>query len=381
MKKKLILTLLVLCAMLSSCAGAETELYAASVGKADAILLKVNGAACLIDAGYLRSRGKILYAMRQLGVSQLDAVILTHTDSDHADGLEWLAESDIPVGTWYASKYFTGVKEKKHPAIQAANARGQEVVWLSAGDTIALGGAALNVLSPIQPADTKENDNSLVMMLESADGRILLAGDMELPEEEILLNSGADLSCDVLKVANHADDDTTSEAFARAASPKLAIVSTDSYEKPSTPDAAVLARLEAVGAQIAVTQETTGGLLVRLNNGSVSLDKVELPDARSDIAIESVVPGDDLIVIANRGSEKIDLSDWYLISSRGGEWYVFPKDTSLAPNGTLTIGTNSSDAPTDLIWNDKKVVHKSKTDVIALYDANGAIVSEMSNGL
>ena len=62
MKKKLILALLVLCAMLSSCAGAETELYAASVGKADAILLKVNGAACLIDAGYLRSRGKILYA-------------------------------------------------------------------------------------------------------------------------------------------------------------------------------------------------------------------------------------------------------------------------------------------------------------------------------
>ena len=140
MKKKLILALLVLCAMLSSCAGAETELYAASVGKADAILLKVNGAACLIDAGYLRSRGKILYAMRQLGVSQLDAVILTHTDSDHADGLEWLAESDIPVGTWYASKYFTGVKEKKHPAVQAANARGQEVVWLSAGDTIASAG-------------------------------------------------------------------------------------------------------------------------------------------------------------------------------------------------------------------------------------------------
>ena len=120
---------------------------------------------------------------------------------------------------------------------------------------------------------------------------------------------------------------------------------------------------------------------MRLNNGSVSLDKVELPDARSDIAIESVVPGDDLIVIANRGSEKIDLSDWYLISSRGGEWYVFPKDTSLAPNGTLTIGTNSSDAPTDLIWDDKKVVHKSKTDVITLYDASGAVVSEMSNGL
>ena len=219
------------------------------------------------------------------------------------------------------------------------------------------------------------------MMLESADGRMLLAGDMELPEEAILLNSGADLSCDVLKVANHADDDTTSEAFARAASPRLAIISTDSYEKPSTPDAAVLARLQAVGAEIAVTQDATAGLRVRLNEGALSMEKIELPDINTAVTIQSAVPGEDLITIANRGSKAVDLSGWYLISSRGGEWYVLPEGASIAPGATLTIGTESSDAPADLTWPEKKVIHKSKTDVITLYDANGATVSEMSNGL
>ena len=381
MKKKLFSALIAACLALCGCAAGETELYAVSAGKADAILIQANGAACLIDAGYLRSRGKILFAMQQMGIDSLDAVILTHTDSDHADGLEWLAESDIPVGTWYASGYFTGVKEKKHPAVQAAKARGQEVVWLLAGDSIALGGATLNVLAPSQPADTKDNDNSLVMMLQSADGRMLLAGDMELPEEAILLNSGADLSCDVLKVANHADDDTTSEAFARAANPRLAIISTDSYEKPSTPDAAVLARLQAVGAEIAVTQDATAGLRVRLNEGALSMEKIDLPDINTAVTIQSAVPGEDLIVLANRGSEAVDLSGWYLISSRGGEWYVLPEGASIAPGATLTIGTKSSDAPADLVWPEKKVIHKSKTDVITLYDANGATVSEMSNGL
>ncbi len=377
---KKIIAMLIAMLLMGSCALAETQMYVLSVGKADAILLKDGDAAVLIDAGYARSRGKILAGMRELGVTELAAVFLTHTDSDHADGLEWLAESDIPVGTWYASKYFIGVKEKKHPAVQAANARGQEVVWLEAGDSVVFGGAVLNVLAPGALNETKDNDNSLVMMLESADGKILLAGDMELYEEELLLNEGVDLSCDVLKVANHADGDTTGETFARATSPKLAVVSTDSYEKPSTPDAAVLSRLKAVGAEIAVTQDATGGLLVTLNDGTINLEKIDLPAANADIYIESVIPGDDLIVIANHGSETVALDDWYLISSRGGEWFVIPNGTFLTPGERITIGTNSSPDEEDLLWDDKKVIHKSKADVITLYDSNGMAVSSMSNG-
>ena len=47
----------------------------------------------------------------------------------------------------------------------------------------------------------------------------------------------------------------------------------------------------------------------------------------------------------------------------------------------VTVGTKSSDADLcDLIWNDKKVVHKSKTDTLILYDAYGRSVSAMNNG-
>ncbi len=350
-------------------------MFAASVGKADAILLKVNDSAVLIDAGYTRSRGKILAAMRQMNITALDAVFVTHTDSDHTDGLDWLAQSDIPIGNWYASAYFTGVKEKKHPAVKAANIRNQEVIWLRAGDSVNVGDAVLNVLAPAALFDTKDNDNSLVMMLESADGRILLAGDMELPEEAQLLNDYSDLRCDVLKVANHADDDTTGEAFTRAASPKLAVISTDSYEKPSTPDAAVLARLQAVGSEIAVTQEATGGLLIRLTEGTPALERIDFPQANEDIAIESAVPGEDLITLVNRGNEDIALDGWYLVSERGNEWYVFPDQTIICAGERLTVGTKSSTAAYDLLWDEKKVIHKSKPDAITLYDANGMTVS------
>lgn len=370
-----------LCLLLTASAAAETWMYAVSAGKADAILLGGDGWAALVDAGYARSRGKILAAMRQMGVTRLDAVFLTHTDRDHAEGLEWLAESEIEVGAWYASAMFMGVKEKKHPAVQAARARNQEVVWLRAGDSVPLENAVFSVLAPSEPASDKDNNNSLVMMLESADGRVLLAGDMELPEEEILLGSGADLSCDVLKTANHGDDDANSEAFLRAAAPEIAVFSTSSAEKPGTPNPATVAALESLGAQVCVTESCTGGVLTRLSGGETRVEWVNLPEPETGVRIERVEPGADRITLANDGTADADLSGWMLVSEKGNEWFVLPEGTTIAAGGRLILGTNSTDGAFDLLWDDKKVVHKSKTDLFTLYDANGMTVDAMDNGL
>ncbi len=370
-----------LCLLLTASAAAETWMYAVSAGKADAILLGGDGWAALVDAGYARSRGKILAAMRQMGVTRLDAVFLTHTDRDHAEGLQWLAESEIEVGAWYASAMFMGVKEKKHPAVQAARARNQEVVWLRAGDSVPLENAVFSVLAPSEPASDKDNNNSLVMMLESADGRVLLAGDMELPEEEILLGSGADLSCDVLKTANHGDDDANSEAFLRAAAPEIAVFSTSSAEKPGTPNPATVAALESLGAQVCVTESCTGGVLTRLSGGETSVEWVNLPEPETGVRIERVEPGADRITLANDGAADADLSGWMLVSEKGNEWFVLPEGTTIAAGGRLILGTNSTDGAFDLLWDDKKVVHKSKTDLFTLYDANGMTVDAMDNGL
>lgn len=370
-----------LCLLLTASAAAETWMYAVSAGKADAILLGGDGWAALVDAGYARSRGKILAAMRQMGVTRLDAVFLTHTDRDHAEGLEWLAESEIEVGAWYASAMFMGVKEKKHPAVQAARARNQEVVWLRAGDSVPLENAVFSVLAPSEPASDKDNNNSLVMMLESADGRVLLAGDMELPEEEILLGSGADLSCDVLKTANHGDDDANSEAFLRAAAPEIAVFSTSSAEKPGTPNPATVAALESLGAQVCVTESCTGGVLTRLSGGETSVEWVNLPEPETGVRIERVEPGADRITLTNDGAADADLSGWMLVSEKGNEWFVLPEGTTIAAGGRLILGTHSTDGAFDLLWDDKKVVHKSKTDLFTLYDANGMTVDAMDNGL
>lgn len=385
MRKTLLwLTMLALLLTASGCAASgeaqDVWMYAVSVGKADAILLGVGDAACLIDAGYARSRGKILAAMELMGVDRLYAVFVTHTDGDHVGGLEWLAESDIEIGAWYASAMYTGVKkENKHPAVKAAALDGQSVHWLQAGDSVPLGSAVLDVLAPSVLNTEKDDNNSLVMMLRSAQGSILLAGDMEFEQERVLLSTGADLSCDVLKVGNHADDDTGSDAFILAARPSIAVISTDSAEKPETPDPRLLNLLQDVGAQVYVTQEATGGILVRLTEGAPSVEKIDLPDVQTGVVISAVTPGEDTVTLINSGPEQ-DLTGWYLFSDRGGEMFLFPDGTRIGSGSTLTVGTRSTESAFDLLWNDKKVIHKSKTDIVTLYAPNGMPVSSLGNG-
>ena len=390
---KIISKFLTLCLLLSTLAGCgagmsegyggqSVELFAANVGKGDALILKVDNWVGLIDTGRTKAMSRVKAALRAMNVTTLDAVFLTHTDNDHAGGLEWLAESDIPVGAWYASAMYTGVKKKKHPAVQAAGIRNEDVRWLQRGDTVQLGdtGAVLNVLAPSQRFDDTDDNNSLVMMLETAQGRILLTGDMELPEESVLLKQGDDLSCVVLKVPKHADSDGTSDAFVRATHARLGIVSTDSLEKPGTPDPGVLSRLAAAGITTYVTQDAGLGIKVTLSGGQAFAQPVGIDAPMYAVTITDVIPGEDLICLCGASTD-CDMTGWSLYSDQGKELYAFPDGFILPANANITVGTISSKDEYDLFWNDKKVVHKSKTDNITLYDNWGRVVDVESNGL
>ncbi len=381
-----VLALLLIAALLGGCGaesgGSSVRLFAVNVGKGDALILKAGDWVGLIDAGKPSAMGRVRAALKGLGVEKLNAVFLTHTDDDHAGGLDWLAQSDMPVDNWYAPAMYTGVKEKKHPMILAAALRGQAVQWLQRGDALSLpGGATLRVLAPASLFEDKDDNNSLVMMLESGQGKMLLTGDMELPEEAELLGQGDDLRCAVLKVPNHGDDDTTSAEFAKAASARVAVISTDSQEKPGTPDPGVVRRLEAAGTTVVVTQDAGMGLLVTLEGGEAEVKAVDIEAPPvSGPYIADVDPDDDTIALGNSGSANVDLSGFSLYSDKGGELYAFPEGTVLSPGATLTVGTNSTDGNYDLLWDDKKVVNKKKTDTFYLYDDYGRIVDSRDNG-
>ena len=249
----------------------ELSLYAINVGKADALLLRSGKTAYLVDTGTEDSFPVLLKALQGEGITYLDGVILTHTHKDHAGGLEYLLDSDIEIGQVYASGYYNK-KEKKHPAVKALSALNREPVFLLSGDTLPLDGGTLEVLGPLVHDEEKENNNSLVLLATGGGGTMLLAGDMEFPEEETLLNAGLISHADVLKVGNHGNPDATSEAFLEAVSPKAAVFSTNTEEEPDTPAVRIMNWLNRHDVAAYQTQETENGVLITLKNGEIAAE-------------------------------------------------------------------------------------------------------------
>lgn len=273
MKRKLIRSLATAaaCLLVCSSAQAKVELLAATVGKGDALLVRAGNYTCLIDTGKSDAEENLSRVLSHLKIDALDAVFITHTDKDHTGGLKWLRKSDIEIRAIYASRYYPETTTKKHQAVKTAEKLGLEVNWLGAGDRVPLGdsGAVFEVVAPEREIPGNEDDNSLVMMLNSPDGRILFAGDMERQEEKNLLSSGADLHCDVLKVPNHGDSDACSADLISACAPKIAVISTDTDEKPDTPDSKVLKNLKKADCNTFITQDCTMGIYVTLDAGEV----------------------------------------------------------------------------------------------------------------
>ncbi|MGN0779737.1 MAG: MBL fold metallo-hydrolase [Aristaeellaceae bacterium] len=376
--RALLFTLLLV--LLTGCSSAEDALtlHAVNVGKADALLLRSGEDVYLIDTGTAESWGALSRALHSQGIDHLTGVIVTHTDSDHAGGAAALAQSSIQVGTWYASCWYT-CKESKHPVIKAAQLRGQAVTWLSAGDVLPLDGGTLTVIGPTDENPDKENNNSLVLLAERDGVRLLLAGDMEFPEEKLLLARRLIPACDVLKVGNHGESDATSPDFIQAVQPKLAVISTNTAEEPDTPSARVMRLLSTVGAQVWQTQHAESGVLVTVSGGVASAAYAPSPVLAT--AAEGMVildkGQDDSIRLRNTSGRAIDLTDWFIYSERGKEIFVFPAGAVAQPGQTLTVVSQSSEGSGDYVWPDTKVWHKSKPDRASLCDALGREMAAM----
>ena len=258
-------------------AGEEMTLTAFNVGKADCLLLRCGENAYLIDTAKGKHHEQIMEGMKKLGVDRLDGILITHMDSDHVGGLKKLLKTELQADHLYGPAYYFPEEGKKEesPILKAAEKQNMTPEVLRPGDELPLGSGTLRVLGPLRAATDKEDNNSLVLYAETAGGSILLAGDMEFPEETDLLAAGSIPEADVLKVGNHGDGDATSPELLRAVKPRIAVISTSTEEKSSTPADRVLQDLAACGAEVYQTQEAVWGIRVTIRDGKVTAARMD----------------------------------------------------------------------------------------------------------
>ncbi len=239
-----------------------------NVGKADAALFCLGDRRYLIDTGTKESAGAMLRALAYFGTDKLDGVMITHTDKDHVGGLKALIKSGIEIGTLYAPAFST-LDDGEHPVVKQAEKNELTLRRLYAGDVIEVDGTTrFAVLGPVTRDGDEENNDSLVLRLETSEGDMLLTGDMLVKEENELLAAGVIGPAAVLKVGHHGAEDAGSEAFLYKARPQVAVISTDPAEVDDTPSPKVIRRLWDVGADVFSTYQASCCVQVTLSGGN-----------------------------------------------------------------------------------------------------------------
>ena len=231
------------------------EVTVVDVGQGDSIFLRsMKGDTILIDVG-----GKVTFGTKEKwqessqtsnaektlipylqarGVSQIDYLVLTHTDTDHIGDLEEVAkcfkikEICVSQGALTKPSFVKRLRTIKCP-----------VHTLKAGDKLPMMGSNLQVLYPNKVGDGGNND-SIVLYGKLLGSSFLFTGDLEKEGEEELMASYPNLRASVLKAGHHGSKGSSSEAFLDQLHLSLALVSAGENNRYKHPNDETLERFK-----------------------------------------------------------------------------------------------------------------------------------------
>ncbi len=248
------------------------------VGQGDGIVLESRGGVVLVDGGSSSESGlaerclEPFLESRALG--HIDCALVSHGDADHVSGLlELLERGKISVGCVVLPRMGRGHGDYDKLR-EAAKRSGADVVYMEQGDRIRLGELTLSCLYAGDPrAETEKDKNrhSLAVRAEYGEFRMLLTGDMDAECERGMIGQWGESGLEgiqVLKVAHHGSDTSSSEALLDAVKPGLAVVSYGVGNSYGHPSGSVMERLRERKIEVWETG-TCGAVLLETDGRAV----------------------------------------------------------------------------------------------------------------
>lgn len=225
---------------MSSCAMTTQVL---DVGQGQCVLFVSQDHAAVVDCGGsgMNSAGdKLGNQLELLGIRELDALILTHYDSDHINGLEALLER-------------TRVTQVIAPTLEADSQDAETVKTLCArydipwnqlkrDETLSVGAGRLEIYAPL--TEGKSNESGLAVVSTVHDFDVLVTGDMDKATEKKLLKAKLLPDVEVLVAGHHGSSYSTGKELLDATTPEAAVISVGEENSYGHPGQATLDRLK-----------------------------------------------------------------------------------------------------------------------------------------
>lgn len=240
------------------------------VGKADALILKTDDWAAMIDTGEERDGSYIRETLEAAGIDHLNLLLVTHFDKDHvgsaAELLGTVGADQVLMpdyeGTRPEYAAFLSALEA-HPETEVQRITGTETLEIPAGSV----NTSLTIYAADDPAEIQDtdgeydNDMSLVAKVTCGEKKFLFTGDIEKTRIAQMLDSGDDWKADWIKMPHHGRYQKKVEKLLEAVNPFYAVIC-DGEDQPAEEET-----LDALKKRQIKEWETADGTVVTITDG------------------------------------------------------------------------------------------------------------------
>ena len=245
----------------------ELWITALDVGQGMSVVVQVGERSLVYDTGpslgpHADGGNRVIMPwLRAQGIGRPDALVISHLDDDHSGGASSIITTMPP--DWVASSL---------PADHRILAGARKSLRCRRGERWRWHDTEFEWLHPADPPEpargSPTNAASCVLRVRSPSGTVLLAGDIEAPQERKLLElyTSDDLAADVLLVPHHGSATSSTEAFIDAVSPRWAIFQVAYRSRFRHPNAKVLERYRERGIGI-LRSDADGAVQIRFSAG------------------------------------------------------------------------------------------------------------------
>lgn len=241
------------------------DVHFIDVGQGDSILIITpSDKTILIDGGPPEAGKKVVSYLEERNIEEIDLLIATHPDIDHIGGLPHVMKSFeikqiLDSGKLYSTKtYGKYLNQIWKDDIPVKIARKNDQVKI---DSL----LDIKILNSYEK-NRNNNQSSIVLKISYKEIDFLLMSDVEMEQEKALLKH-QDLQSEIIKVAHHGSNTSTSLGFLQEVAPQAAILTYSIKNDYGHPVDRVIENLYKVNATIYSTA-AYGDVVIRTNGNN-----------------------------------------------------------------------------------------------------------------
>lgn len=243
------------------------KVYITDVGQADSILIRDGNYNMLIDAGNNSDGEKLVKYYKELGITSFKYVFASHPHEDHIGGMDDII-NNFDIENFYMPDKLSTTKTFED-MLDALERKNLKYIVPKVNDKLSLNNSNIDVIY-VGSDESDINDSSIVLKLNYFSNSFLFTGDLGSNKEKEILNSGANIKADVLKVGHHGSSYSTASLFLDKVNPSFAAISVGKNNIYKHPASSTLEKLNKRGIKVYRT-DLDGTILFESNGKDISV--------------------------------------------------------------------------------------------------------------